>query len=57
MATSPNAASARSSIRKAFPTIQDFYAHSNRIELLNTAPKTDLIGNNDMTSYIAPFLE
>ena len=44
-----NAALARHRIGEALHTIQDFYAHSNWVELGNTAPNSDLIRGNPMT--------
>jgi von Willebrand factor A domain-containing protein 7 len=44
-----NAALARHRIGEALHTIQDFYAHSNWVELGNSAPNSDLIRGNPMT--------
>ncbi|KAL2684640.1 hypothetical protein Neosp_005719 [[Neocosmospora] mangrovei] len=46
-------AKARKAVGEALHTIQDFYSHSNWVELGNTEPNSDLIRNKPMTSYMS----
>lgn len=56
LATTPDVTLARKNVGGALHTIQDFYAHSNWVELGSTAPNADLIRDNDM-SYAATFAD
>ncbi|KAM0428611.1 hypothetical protein ACHAPT_006972 [Fusarium lateritium] len=53
LALPPDVAKARKAVGEALHTIQDFYAHSNWVELGNTDPNSDLIRNQPMDSYMA----
>ena len=53
IATPPEVTKARRNVGEALHTIQDFYAHSNWVELGNTEPNTDLIRNGAIESYTA----
>lgn len=52
-----DAATGRHRVGEALHTIQDFYAHSNWVELGNTGANLDLIRDGDMSSYTATFAE
>lgn len=52
-----DAVTGRHRVGEAIHTIQDFYSHSNWIELGNTGPNEDLIRNKDMSAYTATFAE
>jgi hypothetical protein len=56
-AENPNASAARVSLGGALHTIQDFYSHSNWIELGNRSPNSDLIKSISMAGYTSPFTE
>ncbi len=51
--STPNVTKARQDVGGALHTIQDFYAHSNWVELGNTEPNTDLTRDGCMDAYIA----
>ncbi|KAN0087336.1 hypothetical protein V8E54_001024 [Elaphomyces granulatus] len=53
LAVPPDVAKARKSVGEALHTIQDFYAHSNWVELGNTEPNEDLIHDGAMELYTA----
>ncbi|RSM03590.1 hypothetical protein CEP52_007287 [Fusarium oligoseptatum] len=53
LALPPDVAKARKAVGEALHTIQDFYSHSNWVELGNTEPNSDLIRNKPMGSYMA----
>ncbi|KAH7017981.1 uncharacterized protein B0I36DRAFT_34962 [Microdochium trichocladiopsis] len=52
-----NASLSRHKVGEALHTIQDFYSHSNWVELGNTGANLDLIRDGDMSSYTATFEE
>lgn len=56
-ADQPQVSVARDNIGQALHTIQDFYAHSNWVELGKSTPNADLIRNRDMGSYSATFAD
>ena len=53
LAVPPDVAKARKNVGEALHTIQDFYAHSNWVELGNMEPNADLIRDGAMEAYTA----